>query len=161
MTERVINFYRVHGEYGLFSNFASFPITVEGREWPTSEHYFQAQKFSGTEFEYEIRMTRPPTIAARMGRDRSKPLRADWEFVKEGVMLTALRAKFGQHPQLASLLISTGNARLVEHTKNDRYWGDGGDGKGVNRLGALLMQVRQELASGKLDIAAPPESGAA
>jgi hypothetical protein len=48
---------------------------------------------------------------------------------------------------LKALLLGTGEAVLVEHTANDSYWGDGGDGSGKNRLGALLMQVRAELRS--------------
>ncbi len=84
-------------------------------------------------------------IAARMGRDRSKPLRADWESVKDYIMREGVRAKFTQHAALRSLLLSTGEARIVEHTRNDSYWGDGGDGSGKNRLGEILMEVRAEL----------------
>ncbi len=85
-------------------------------------------------------------IAARMGRDRGKPLRSDWESVKETIMLEALRAKFSQHPALTKLLLGTGDAPIIEHTTNDSYWGDGGgNGKGKNRLGELLVQVRTEL----------------
>jgi N-glycosidase YbiA len=62
-------------------------------------------------------------------------------------MLDALRAKFTQHEGLKSKLLATGDARLVEHTKNDSYWADGGDGTGRNRLGELLMKVRAELRS--------------
>jgi predicted NAD-dependent protein-ADP-ribosyltransferase YbiA (DUF1768 family) len=41
----IIRFYSVGDEYGEFSNFAPYPITLGGKRWPTSEHYFQAQKF--------------------------------------------------------------------------------------------------------------------
>jgi N-glycosidase YbiA len=41
-----IHFYRVNDRYGEFSNFAPCPIELNGRHWPTSEHYFQAQKFA-------------------------------------------------------------------------------------------------------------------
>ena len=37
------------------------------------------------------------------------------------------------------------DALLIEHRARDAYWGDGGDGHGLNRLGALLMRVRGEL----------------
>jgi N-glycosidase YbiA len=141
----VIEFYAVGDAYGEFSNFAPFPIVVRGKRWPTSEHFFQAQKFAGTSHEEEIRRARKPRLAAEMGRDRKRPLRRDWESVKDGVMLEALRAKFAQHEDLRGLLLSTGDARLVEHTDNDDYWGDGGDGSGNNRLGQLLMRVREEL----------------
>jgi len=38
-------FCSVTGEYGELSNFAHYPITLKGKRRPTSEHYFQAQKF--------------------------------------------------------------------------------------------------------------------
>ena len=66
-------------------------------------------------------------------------------------MLEGLRAKFGQHPDLAARLLHSGDRLLVEHTRNDSYWGDGGDGAGKNRLGHLLMQVREELRRATTD----------
>ncbi len=138
----VINFYRVKDPYGEFSNFAAFPIALKGRTWRTSEHYFQAQKFVGTEHEEAIRQQPSPMIAARMGRSRKRPLRADWEQVKDDIMREAVLAKFSQHETLRELLLATGDAEIVEHTKNDRYWGDGGDGSGQNMLGKILMEVR-------------------
>jgi ribA/ribD-fused uncharacterized protein len=145
----VIEFYAVGDPYGEFSNFAPFPIFIRNKRWPTSEHYFQAQKFAGSKHAEEIRLAKKPRIAADMGRDRKRPLRRDWEAVKDGVMLDALRAKFSQHADLRELLLATGDAKLVEHTGNDAYWGDGGDGSGKNRLGQLLMRVRDELREAK------------
>lgn len=142
-----ILFYRLREAYGEFSNFSPHPFTLKGRHWPTSEHYFQAQKFAGTEHEEEVRLAKSPMIAARMGRSRQRPLRQDWEAVKDDIMREALRAKFAQNSTLRSLLLNTGDAELVEHTSNDRYWGDGGDGTGKNRLGQLLMELRTELLS--------------
>src|SRR5262245_38241408 len=141
----VINFYSTTGEYGCFSNFSRHAIHLKGKRWPTSEHYFQAQKFAGEPDEEEIRMTAKPSLAASMGRDRKRPLRRDWESVKEQIMLEALRAKFTQHEDLKAILLGTGDAVLVEHTANDSYWADGGDGSGKNRLGQLLVQLREEL----------------
>ena len=140
-----INFYRTDDEYGDFSNFAPFPITLKGKIWPTSEHYFQAQKFAGTEHEEAIRLEKSPMIAARMGRDRKKPLRTDWETVKDEIMREAVRAKFVQNAELREHLLATGGAEIVEHTTNDAYWGDGGDGSGKNMLGRILMEIRQEI----------------
>jgi predicted NAD-dependent protein-ADP-ribosyltransferase YbiA (DUF1768 family) len=42
-------------------------------------------------------------------------------------------------------LLATGEAKLIEHTHRDSYWGDGGNGKGKNRLGILLMRLRASL----------------
>jgi hypothetical protein len=64
-------------------------------------------------------------------------------------MQTAVLAKFTQNAGLKELLLSTGDAKLVEHTENDSYWGDGGDGKGRNMLGQVLMYVREQLRDGK------------
>jgi ribA/ribD-fused uncharacterized protein len=142
---RTIHFYRVSDPFGCFSNFAPYPVSIDGNVWPTTEHYFQSQKFVDEEYREEIRLTESPMIAARIGRDRSRPLRPDWESVKVAIMREAIRAKFAQHGDIRDILLSTGNANLVEHTKNDAYWGDGGDGSGRNMLGQILMEVRQEL----------------
>jgi len=144
-SQTVIEFYPPTGEYGCFSNFSRHPITLKGKRWATTEHYFQAQKFAGEPDEEEVRQAAKPMQAALMGRDRKRPLRRDWESVKEKVMLEALRAKFTQHEEARAVLLGTGDAKLVEHTAKDAYWGDGGDGSGKNRLGYLLMELREEL----------------
>lgn len=143
----VIHFYSVSGEYGCFSNFSPHPIKLKGKTWPTSEHFFQAQKFAGTPDEKEVRLAKSPMIAARMGRSRKRPLRKDWESVKDQIMHEAVLAKFTQHADLREVLLATGNAKIVEHTENDHYWGDGGDSSGRNKLGQILMRVREELRS--------------
>lgn len=141
----VINFYSTRDEYGCFSNFSAHPVFLKGKRWRTTEHYFQAQKFAGEPDEEEVRQAKRPMEAASMGRDRKRPFRRDWESVKDGIMLDALRAKFTQHDELKAILLGTGDAKLVEHTANDNYWGDGGDGSGKNMLGQLLMRLRAEL----------------
>jgi N-glycosidase YbiA len=141
----VINFYSTNDEFGEFSNFAAYPIVVEGKTFPTSEHYFQAQKFQNAAYQKKIRKTQSPMHAATLGRDRKVKLRPDWESVKVDVMRTAVRAKFNQHEVLKDLLLSTDDAKLVEHTEGDAYWGDGGDGRGKNMLGRILMEIRSEL----------------
>lgn len=140
-----ILFYNTDQPYGEFSNFSRHPIELDGVVWPTSEHYFQAQKFAGTPFAEEVRAQATPMLAAQMGRRRDLPFRADWETVKDDVMRRALRAKFTHHPELRALLMGTGEAEIVEHTANDSYWADGGDGSGRNRLGELLMELRDFL----------------
>lgn len=140
-----IYFYRTGDEYGWCSNFAPYPNAVDGKEWPTSEHYFQSQKFEDESLRERIRSADSPAEAAKIGRNRSLPLRDDWEQIKMEVMRTALRAKFTQHRSLRDALIQTGEAEIVEHTNNDSYWGDGGDGSGANMLGKLLMEIREEL----------------
>ena len=138
-------FYSTREAYGAFSNFAPHPIELDSLRWPTVEHYFQAQKFAETPHIEAIRQAPSPMVAARMGRSRARPLRSDWDQVKDEIMLRAVRAKFAQHADLAALLLSTGDALIVERSRRDHYWGDGGDGTGANKLGQILMQLRAEL----------------
>ena len=65
--------------------------------------------------------------------------------VKEEVMKKALLAKFRTHEDLKTLLLSTGKEKLVENAPRDYYWGCGANGNGKNRLGKILMEVREIL----------------
>lgn len=140
-----IYFYKINDEYGCFSNFAHYGFELDGKWWMTSEHYFQAQKFCGTEYEETIRLLDNPMKAAEMGRNRELPLRADWEQVKDDIMRKAVLAKFTQNKDIKNVLLSTGKETIVENTSNDYYWGCGKDGSGKNMLGIILMELREKL----------------
>ena len=140
-----IYFYSLHEPYGCFSNFSPHDVLLKGVWWPTTEHYFQAQKFAGTAHEEAIRLAKTPKQAAEMGRDRSRPLRADWEQVKDEVMRVAVRQKFHTHQDIRQILFDTNDEELVENAPTDYYWGIGVDGSGKNMLGKLLMEIRQAL----------------
>lgn len=107
-------------------------------------------KFEGTDYFHIVRSAKTPRDAKTLGSARGggvPTLRSDWERIKETVMKRALRAKFTQHADLQRTLLSTGTRPLAEHTAHDMYWGDGGaKGKGLNRLGHLLMELRDELS---------------
>ena len=98
----------------------------------------------------KIRQIASPIDAALEGRNRQNPLRPDWEEIKDEVMLQALRMKFSQNPEIAEELLATGDAIIIENTRNDAYWADEGDGSGKNKLGLLLKQVREELKNSTL-----------
>jgi N-glycosidase YbiA len=140
-----IYFYSTRDAYGCFSNFSTHGVELKGKWWPTSEHYFQAQKFAGTEHEELVRLAKSPKQAAEMGRDRSRPLRDDWEQVKDDVMREAVRQKFLTHPDIQEILLGTGQEELIEATTNDYYWGCGTNKTGKNMLGKILMEVRAEI----------------
>ena len=129
--KKVINFYSTEDAYGCFSNFAAAPFKIGGKIWKTSEHYFQAQKFAGTEHEEELRLVDSPMVVARMGRSRQRPLRRDWETVRDDVMREALRAKFAQHEDLKKILLETGDA--VFDAMGPAYY-DAAMDAGVRRL---------------------------
>lgn len=71
-------------------------------------------------------------------------MRTDWEREKDEVMKKAIHAKFSQHPDLKELLLSTFPHKLVQIKPGDACWGTGGDGKGKNLLGEMLIQLREE-----------------
>lgn len=147
----MIRFYRRDEvPYGVFSNFAlGFPIRLDGDIWPTTEHYFQAMKFEDPALRRRVRSSNGPGEAAKLGR-RLKPPRPDWESTKYGVMKIGVRFKFAYYPQLAELLLSTGDEELVEATTTDLIWGCGSDGTGMNWLGKILMEVRAELRGARM-----------
>ena len=80
-----------------------------------------------------------------LAHNYSSFVRKDWAQVKDDVMRTAIRNKFSQNEDFKILLLGTGMSDLVEHTSNDHYWGDGGDGSGKNMLGKILAEIREEL----------------
>ena len=146
MSDGPIRFYHSDKPWGELSNFSRHAVFLRGRVWPTVEHFYQAQKFAGTPHEEAIRRCESPMLAKIAAMDLAgQHRRNDWESVKEAVMLEGLRAKFYQHPDVRERLLGSGDRILVEHTGNDAYWGDGGDGDGRNRLGYLLMRTRTEL----------------
>ena len=170
---------RLKNEYQGFSNFAAAPfrmsaaqipgvdgtrypdigvsaggvIDVVKQTWPTVEHYYQAMKFpTDAEWQEAIRRAPTPLRAKKMGLDPNHAPRGDWDSIKEIVMKSALLAKFRMNPALLARLQETGSRALEEVTPGDSYWGKGTRGKGLNRLGRLLEEVRAELKDVRLDL---------
>jgi len=146
----ILDFYSTKKPYGEFSNFGLFPITVDGKRWPTSEHYYQAHKYDIEELQERVRGASSPYMAAKIGRDPKIPKRDNWLEVKDGIMFKALIAKFSEYTSLRELLLSTNDSEIFEHTKNDCYWGDCGDRTGKNKLGKQLMLIREMLINGEI-----------
>jgi ribA/ribD-fused uncharacterized protein len=142
---KIVDFYDAWNAYGEFSNFALFPVFLDEKWWPTSEHYYQAHKYTDAKLIEWVRTAPTPMDAALRGREESLPKRSDWADVKESYMEKAVMDKFQRYPILKNLLLSTGEAQIYEHTKNDCEWGDCGDRTGKNKLGKLLEKVRSAL----------------
>lgn len=143
-----IYFYKVNEPYGCFSNFSPHGIHIHGQYWPTVEHYYQAQKFVGTNHEPIIKVihgVKTPEEAASLGRDPVRQVRPDWEDVKLPLMREAVLTKFLTHLDIQAILLDTGDRLLVENSATDYYWGCGKDKTGQNHLGKILISVRQEI----------------
>jgi ribA/ribD-fused uncharacterized protein len=131
-----------------FSNFQPSPITLRGTTWSTVEHFYQAMKSEDPVEQRKIRKLEKPGQAKRAGRKVT--MRKDWEKIKESIMMEALRAKFAIPDFKQSLLSEEGE--IVEWNKwHDNEWGSCLCAKcrhkeGRNKLGKLLMQLREELS---------------
>ena len=141
---------RFDGEYRFLSNFAAAPIRMRGLTYPTVEHAYQAAKTEDDLKRQVVRAAPTPGAAKMLGRKLD--LRPDWDAIRVDVMRACLRVKFAREPYRSKLL-ATGYSILVEGNDwGDRFWGVC-DGRGENRLGCLLMDVRSDLR------AARPEKG--
>jgi len=152
--DEAIRFYRANEKpYGAFSNLYPRPIEFEGRMYPTSEHAYQAGKASKPAVREWILNAPTPSLAAMAAHGLYVwDVVPNWVEIKFDRMRAVLRAKFEQHADLKDLLISTGDARLVEagtvNNAVNRLWGQV-DGKGENMLGVMLMELRSEYSRPK------------
>jgi ribA/ribD-fused uncharacterized protein len=137
------------GKNFFLSNYAPAKVRLDGMEFPTVEHAYQAAKTLEAAARQKIREASTPGLAKKMGRKLTKI--PEWSDVKVEVMRDLVHQKFEQHPDLKKLLLATGDAELVEgNTWHDNFWGDCRCSRcqaisGENRLGRLLMEVRQRL----------------
>lgn len=160
-----IRFYgRNYPAHREFSNFYLVNLQIDGKEWDSVEHYYQAMKTADPDEQEDIRvgyklgttqglrigmlkadnLTRDssPGFSKKQGRDCQ--MRENWEDMKEDVMRKALQAKFSR-PDLRAKLLLTGDALLIEASPTDYYWGEGAAKIGKNRLGVLLVELRGKL----------------
>ena len=132
-----------------FANAALHGFTEEGVEWLTVEHYVHAHQFLGekhAELREKIRKAPRPRKVVLLAQANARHVRPDWHEVRDEIMLRALRLKFAD-PDLARKLLNTGNIALAFDDNREKYWSIGLRGEGQNRLGNLLMQVRDELGA--------------
>ena len=139
-------FYRSNGKYGFLSNLYKRCIVFEKIRFPTSEHAYQYGKFKDEKVADWAMIAPKPHLLAILAHNLFVwDIVPNWSKIKESRMEAVLRAKFNQHSDLATKLIETGNAILIEDSKSDAFWGIGKKGKGKNRLGKLLMKIRSEI----------------
>ena len=135
------------GDYYFLSNyFDPCPVEFEGITYRNSEAAYQAQKcrYAGDRYQFA---GIDPDSAKLLGR--YVEIRDRWDENRVFVMRDVLRAKFDQHPELAQMLIDTGDKELVEGNDwHDNFFGDCRcpacrATPGTNYLGRLLMIERK------------------
>src|SRR5712672_3124710 len=157
---RIIYYGRDREHFRFLSHFHPSPFVLDSEGWATVEHYYQAQKSDDADYKAAIRaaahpghvkrLAAPPELPRRFSKDswfknHNTLPRADWHDVKLDIMRRADAAKYSQNPDLAALLLATGDAELIEDSSNEPFWGTGPDGQGHNWAGRVLMEIRGEL----------------
>lgn len=141
-------------EFSFCSNFAACDIEYKGHTYKTAEHAFQAAKAQLEGYRAWVADATTPGQAKRRGREI--PLRPDWEYIKDDVMLDIVRIKF-HDPDMKLRLVKSRDWILCENNYwHDNYWGNCTCEKcknipGQNKLGKILMQVREEIINEVLE----------
>lgn len=129
------------GKYKFLSNFFPRPIEYRGEWYGSVEAAFQAQKVTNATERMKFANLNP-SEAKKLGRRVT--LRSDWEQVKDQIMYELCLEKFS-YRDMFLLLDATGDQELVEgNWWGDTYWGVS-RGRGQNKLGKILMRIREEL----------------
>lgn len=146
-----IRFYKASEKpYGAFSNLFRVPVEFDGVTYPTAEHAYQAAKPAKPEVREWLLAAPSPSLVAMAAHGLYVwDVVHDWAQIKGPRMKAVVLEKFHQHPELAKLLLSTGERRIAESSKTNnavnRYWGEIKTAKGWvgrNELGLILMDVR-------------------
>lgn len=134
-------------DYDFLSNLFEEPILHNGVSYPSAEHAFQALKTNDEEQKNKILQVNSPSKVKVLGK--KLPLKENWENIKDEEMYNICLSKFKNNAILKEKLLNTGNLKLVNgNTGGDDYWGaviDKNDIIGTNKLGTILMKVREEL----------------
>jgi len=144
-TKKVVWFYDHNNKLTqIFGNFYKNPVTYKGITYACAEAAFQAQKCSSNK---QKRKFANLTGDQAFKKAKTLTLPQNWHTNKFQIMKEIVTEKF-KDPKLKGLLLATKGAELVEHNPvvgRDKTWSDNHDGSGENKLGIILMQVRQSL----------------
>ncbi len=137
--------------YIYFSPYTAHTIEVDGVVYPTLEHAYQCQRYTGPKIIEEIKTTKSPVKAWEVS-SKYKHLQIP-EFKNEEykleVMKKLMRLKVDQHKDVRQALVDSKALKIVKHIvtypPGDGFWDDGEDGRGLNHIGQLWMKIREEL----------------
>ena len=134
-------------ESELLSRNSMHPIKLEGKEWPSVEHYFQAMQFESMPYQEKIRLSNSIEQAIKLGKSWFKKKRPDLKQVRTTLMTRAIYIKCKTYPEVQKRLLEITEKKIVENSQFDYYWGCGRDHRGENHFGKILMNVREKLIS--------------
>ncbi|MFJ3104563.1 NADAR family protein [Streptomyces sp. NPDC086835] len=128
------------------------PVEAGGVTYPSVAHAYWALSVADDDARAAVMAAGNPYAAQRLAAEATR--RAGWEHARTAVMTGLLRAKYTQHPDLAEILLATGDATLIYDDAASGFWGDNG-GRGRNWTGRLLELVRSELQAHRAGIPLP------
>lgn len=149
-----VTFAKVKLPNGWLGNMAPYPVHYDGQQWPTTEHLFQALRFTDPNIREIIRQI-PSPMGAKLHAKSMPDTMAIQPLSEQDLdnMRLCLRLKIEQHPELKTALVATGDAIIIEDVTsrqnrpgNHLFWGmalqSDGTWKGTNTLGNLWMELR-------------------
>ena len=145
-------FLKTKERFGALSNMAGgFPLPVNGVKIRTSEALYQACRFPRRpEIQDRIIAERSPMAAKMKSKPYRQNSRSDWDSVRVKIMRWCLRVKLIQNwNKFRDALLETGDLPIVELSRRDDFWGaklmHDKTLVGVNALGRLLMELREQI----------------
>jgi len=129
----------------LMSRNSPYSFHLDDQLWPTIEHYYQAMKYTGDDNRNLVRCAPTAEKAKLLGNAKFRKKRKDLKQVKTVLMTRAVYTQAKTYSIIADRIINTGEAKLVENSQYDYYWGCGRDHRGDNNYGQVLMNVRAKL----------------
>ncbi len=140
MKDKKIKFFE--GQYYLLSNFSAHQVEYKGIVYITAEHAYQVTKFEDVKIRQKIQSAPIAYLAREYGQ--TKEGRRE-NLDKVAIMKEIMLAKLNQHKDVREILKSTGNFEIEKNHPKDIYWGTGLDGKGLNIMGKIWMELREEI----------------
>lgn len=133
------------GANAFLSMFYDQAIVFEGITYKNAEAAFQAQKTDNELLKKKFSRLLP-TEAIRRGN--SIHLRDDWNQIKDDLLYQINLIKFSDE-KLKQKLLDTNPQELINSNNfKDMEYGVF-EGKGENKLGKVLMRIREELLNGR------------
>jgi ribA/ribD-fused uncharacterized protein len=148
-----------HGRDAVFSNFYNSVFIVDGKQYNSTEQYFQFQRATVAGYKEsaeKIMQASDPAEQHRIGRKLGLDTSGWNNDTAKQVMTKGVQAKFEQNQTLKDALLDTNDDLLIECNKYEKFWANGlslhdinasqrGLWKGQNALGEILISVRENL----------------
>ena len=137
--------------YIYFSPYTAHALKINGVVFPTIEHAYQCQRYTDPKIIEEIRSAHSPVLAWEISSKYKHVQIPQFksEEYKLKIMKMLMKLKAEQHQDVKQALIDSGDLKIIKHIvtypPGDGFWDDGEDGTGLNHMGRMWMEIREEL----------------